>query len=155
MRMRTFHVSSWVNINGDFSRNSCNVRKIAFYSEVLVRLYRKSQETDRYSVGHRRKHVNLNDETRCRRECVPEGGIWVTVNYITFIIISRCCFRTLKIEHTSCSYDHLCGLVRRPGYRSRSGSRVPAIPDFVRSSGSGTGFTQPPEYNWGATWKKK
>jgi hypothetical protein len=32
--------------------------------------------------------------------------------------------------------------------------RFPALPDFLRSSGSGTGFTQPREYNWGATWKK-
>jgi hypothetical protein len=24
----------------------------------------------------------------------------------------------------------------------------------VRNSGSGTGSTQPREYNWGATWKK-
>jgi hypothetical protein len=32
----------------------------------------------------------------------------------------------------------------------RSG-RFPALPD----SGSGTGSTQPREYNWGATWKKK
>jgi hypothetical protein len=33
--------------------------------------------------------------------------------------------------------------------------RFPALPHFLRSSGSGTGFTQPREYNWGATWKKK
>jgi hypothetical protein len=29
------------------------------------------------------------------------------------------------------------------------------LPDILRSSGSRTGFTQPCEYNWGATWKKK
>jgi hypothetical protein len=33
--------------------------------------------------------------------------------------------------------------------------RFPALPDFLRSSGSGTGPTQPREYNRGATWKKK
>jgi hypothetical protein len=32
--------------------------------------------------------------------------------------------------------------------------RFPALPDFMRSSGSGTGSTQPREYNWGATWTK-
>jgi hypothetical protein len=30
----------------------------------------------------------------------------------------------------------------------------PALPDFLGSSGSGMGSTQPREYNWGATWKK-
>jgi hypothetical protein len=33
--------------------------------------------------------------------------------------------------------------------------RFPALPDILRSSGSGTGSTQPREYNWGATWKEK
>jgi hypothetical protein len=32
--------------------------------------------------------------------------------------------------------------------------RFPALPDFLRSSGSGTGSTQSREYNWGATWEK-
>jgi hypothetical protein len=51
------------------------------------------------------------------------------------------------------SYDRLSGLVVRvPGYRSRGpGFDFPALPDFLRSSGSGTGFTQPHEDNWGAT----
>ena len=30
----------------------------------------------------------------------------------------------------------------------------PALPDFLSSSGSGTGSTQPREVNWGATWIK-
>jgi hypothetical protein len=44
--------------------------------------------------------------------------------------------------------DCLCDLVVRvPGYRSRGPVRFPALPDFLRSSGSGTGSTQPREYN--------
>jgi hypothetical protein len=37
----------------------------------------------------------------------------------------------------------------------RSLVRFPALPDFLRSSGSGTESTQPREYNWGATWTEK
>jgi hypothetical protein len=33
--------------------------------------------------------------------------------------------------------------------------RFPALPNFLRSRGSGTGSTQPRDYNWGATWMKK
>jgi hypothetical protein len=33
--------------------------------------------------------------------------------------------------------------------------RFPELPDFLRSSGSETGSTQPREYNCGAAWKKK
>jgi hypothetical protein len=36
----------------------------------------------------------------------------------------------------------------------RSQVRFPALPDF-QSSGSGMECTQPHEYNYGATWKKK
>jgi hypothetical protein len=37
----------------------------------------------------------------------------------------------------------------------RSRVRLPVLPDFLRSSGSGTGSTQPREDNWRATWMKK
>jgi hypothetical protein len=35
----------------------------------------------------------------------------------------------------------------------RSQVRFPALPHFLRSSGSGTGSTQPREDNWRVTWK--
>jgi hypothetical protein len=52
--------------------------------------------------------------------------------------------------------DRLCGLVvrvldyrcRGPGFDSR------ALRKEKKSSGSGTGCTQPREYNWGVTWQK-
>jgi hypothetical protein len=40
----------------------------------------------------------------------------------------------------------------------RSRVLFPALPDFLKSSGSGTGCTQPRkprEVNWGATWIKR
>jgi hypothetical protein len=37
----------------------------------------------------------------------------------------------------------------------RSRVPFPALSDFLRSSGSGTGSTQPREDNWGATWMEK
>jgi hypothetical protein len=44
--------------------------------------------------------------------------------------------------------DSLRGLmVTVPGYRSRGPVRFPTLPNFLRSSGSGTGSTQPREYN--------
>jgi hypothetical protein len=50
------------------------------------------------------------------------------------------------------SFDRLCGLVVRvPGYKSR-GPRFDSRALQKKSSGSGTGSTQPREYNWGATW---
>jgi hypothetical protein len=49
--------------------------------------------------------------------------------------------------------DRLCGLlVIVLGYRSGGPGSIPATTRKKKSSGSGTGSTQPREYNWGATW---
>jgi hypothetical protein len=51
--------------------------------------------------------------------------------------------KVLQFQLSVNSVDRLCGLVVRvPGYRSRGPG---ALPDFLRSSGSGTGSTQPRE----------
>jgi hypothetical protein len=50
--------------------------------------------------------------------------------------------------------DRLCGLsVRVLFYRSGGPGSIPST-TRKKSSGSGTGSTQPCEYNWGATWWK-
>jgi hypothetical protein len=49
----------------------------------------------------------------------------------------------------------LSGLVVRvPGHISRGPGRFLPLPDFLRSSGSGTASTRPREYNWGTAWRK-
>jgi hypothetical protein len=53
-----------------------------------------------------------------------------------------------KINRCSVVADRLCDLDLEVRVR------FPALPDFLRSSGSRTGSTQPREYNWGATWKR-
>jgi hypothetical protein len=66
------------------------------------------------------------------------------------VVVLSLYIRTHSRERSLCSwwYD-LCGLVVRvPGYRFRdSGFDSLAVPDFLRSDGSGTGSTQPREYN--------
>jgi hypothetical protein len=59
----------------------------------------------------------------------------------------------VKCGNTYCSNDPVCWsgfLATDPEVRVR----FPELPHFLRSSGSGTGSTQPREYNWEATWKK-
>jgi hypothetical protein len=45
-------------------------------------------------------------------------------------------------------------VVRVLGYRSGGPGSIPGTTRKKKSSGSGTGCTQPREHNWGATWKK-
>jgi hypothetical protein len=45
-------------------------------------------------------------------------------------------------------------VVRVPGYRSEVRFRFAALPDLLKSSGSGTGSTQPRKDDWGAISRK-
>jgi hypothetical protein len=59
----------------------------------------------------------------------------------------------LKFKTVKEVQDRLCGLVDRVlGYRSGGPGSIPGTTRKKNSSGSGTGSTQPREYNWGATW---
>jgi hypothetical protein len=61
------------------------------------------------------------------------------LQFVSMIFIHTCVIFTYI-----CFNDRLCGLVVRvPGYRSR----FPVLPDFLRSSETGTGSTQPREDN--------
>jgi hypothetical protein len=61
------------------------------------------------------------------------------------------CF-TISLSYTA--GNRLSGLVVRVlGYRSGGPGWIPGT-TIKKSSGSGTGSTQPREYNWGATWLK-
>jgi hypothetical protein len=44
-------------------------------------------------------------------------------------------------------WTHLCALLELVATDPEALIRAPALPDFPRSSGSGTGCTQPREYN--------
>jgi hypothetical protein len=63
----------------------------------------------------------------------------------SYINISKTSVGRSLYSLVECSSDRLCGLVVTfPGYRSRDPLvRFPRLPDFLRSSGAGTGSTQP------------
>ena len=54
------------------------------------------------------------------------------------------CLQSVMDTLVILSYNRLCGLVVRLQIQ-RSRVRSPALPDFLSSSGSGTGSTQPRE----------
>jgi hypothetical protein len=67
----------------------------------------------------------------------------------SLLIIARYLKLNMRLNKETVISDRLCGLVVRvPGYRSRR-------PEFLRRSGSGTGSTEPRQYNRGAAWIKK
>jgi hypothetical protein len=76
-----------------------------------------------------------------------------------FIMIQPFCYRRTHIRVFFSSYIEIKTASVVYGQSSwlqiqRLQVRFPALPDFLRSSASGMGFTQPRERNWGATWKK-
>jgi hypothetical protein len=81
--------------------------------------------------------------------------VFVTENRVLNLSTHETTQWILNAYH-SLEFDRLCGLVFRvPGCISRGPGSIPGATRFFRSSGFGTGSTQPREYNWGPTWKKK
>ena len=116
---------------------------------------------------------------QCVLKIFPDGKVtgawfWLFCPYMPsqlvqgqFYLLPVSWYRFIPLDNINSNYctmyvfgDRLCGLVVRvSGYRYRGpGFDHPALPDFLSSSGSGTGSTQPREpreVNWGATWMKK
>jgi hypothetical protein len=78
--------------------------------------------------------------------CIVLEIISQATYYVQFEVKNRCTVAKMNVYH--CSLDRLCGLVVRV---PEVPVRFPELPDFLRSSGSGT---QPREYNCGATWMR-
>jgi hypothetical protein len=79
-------------------------------------------------------------------------SVTVCTSIIRNFLVTKIYFNTYYINPWWWRWDHLCCLVATdPEIRVR----FPAVQYFLRSSGPGMGSTQPREYNWGATWKKK
>jgi hypothetical protein len=108
-----------------------------------------------YTVGFRVDTESLIHEA-CST-CVP---IYVYQHVLKYLLYHSCKWsRFSLIIHISSSCSELWPPLSSSGHSSwlqiqRSWVRLPALPDFLRSSGSGMGSTQPCEYNWRATWKK-
>jgi hypothetical protein len=81
---------------------------------------------------------------------------WSTPDIVYFLtIIFVNFYQNITISYGFSAQIHrLCGLVVRVlGYWSGGPGSIPGTTRKI-SSGSGTGSTQPREYNWGATWYK-
>jgi hypothetical protein len=79
-------------------------------------------------------HNNTNDNTNL-------------INFMRMVLSSEkfIFFSKWKVSDRLC-----CLVVRYLATAPEVRVRFPALPDFLRSSGSGTGFTHPREYNRGA-----
>jgi hypothetical protein len=92
----------------------------------------------RVSTGQRcrqreRQNCSLNEQRAMKmlKKVPVEKHVFMTSAVVWGVIkISACC---------SCLHDHLCSWLQT----QRSRCRSPALPDFLSSSGSGTGSTQP------------
>jgi hypothetical protein len=93
--------------------------------------------------------------TSCHTNCV----VWKGMRYNEAVVAHHGVLHS-KLFCCLCSSFmnpyRLCGLVVKSSWLQieRPRVRFPALPDFLRSSGSRSGSTYSREYNWGTTWKK-
>jgi hypothetical protein len=103
--------------------------------------------------------TNCDTDTESKELPSKEWALLPTTS--TSIVIKLVAISTLKVwrQYRTTTITDLYTSLWSSGQSfwlqiQRSWVRFPALPDFLRSSGSGTGSTQNREDNWEATWRK-
>jgi hypothetical protein len=101
----------------------------------LTRATRRNNPKDIILHSHRRENLKSNTSIFVRKR---KGSLRSTLWFLGLFLTSG---YSVSLRSSGQSF-------RLNTQRSRV--RFPALPDFLRSSGSGTEYTQPDEDNWGA-----
>jgi hypothetical protein len=93
---------------------------------------------------------NINDPIGSRISDLPACSTAPQTSMLQLILELTNTTINNKLNILYTNWPPLCLVVRVIGYRSGGPGSIPGT--TKKSSGSGTGSTQPREYNWGATW---
>jgi hypothetical protein len=90
--------------------------------------------------------VRASEDSSCLRPLGYRGRHFFFIFYVILFFLTLCILKWPLLWSSGQSFWLQI---------QRSGVLFPALPDFLTSRESGTGSTQPRDYNWGATWMKK